>query len=311
MNPWKFSMTSIFATSLLLLTGAVLAQPGHADGLAAFAPSSSNLETTLTGPVAGVEPVKFTPSPVTAPEKANVIVMGVFHFANPGLDMVKSRVINVMTVDNQAYLDALATRLAAFHPTDLLIECGPNDQAAFQKNFDAYRNGAYVLTSNEVDQIGFRVAKVAGMEKITCFDEQTIEWDAGPMFDYIKNNDPQMQAGMDALFKSLSERDSLEQTTLTLPQLLQMNNDATRDRENKGLYLVTNAVDAGGSFAGADAAASWWHRNFRMYANVQKSAAPGHRVLVLGGSGHTAILKDLLSVDSQRQSVDVNDYLKP
>jgi len=239
------------------------------------------------------------------------MLMGVFHFANPGLDMVKSRVINVMTVDNQAYLDGLATRLAAFHPTDMLIECAPKDQAAFQKKFDAYRKGTYALTSNEVDQIGFRVAKAAGMEKITCFDERTIEWDAGPMFDYIKNNEPQLQVAMDARFKSLSERGSREQTTLTLPQLLQMNNDPARERENKGLYLLTSAVDAGGSFVGADAASSWWHRNFRMYANVQKSAAPGHRVLVLAGAGHTAILKDLLSVDSERQSVDVTAYLTP
>ncbi|MEO5630039.1 MAG: DUF5694 domain-containing protein [Thermomonas sp.] len=289
----------------------MLAQPAHAKDLVAFAPASSTQESTGTAQATGADAGKVKPAPTTAQEKANVMVMGVFHFANPGQDMVKSRVINVMTGQNQAYLDDLATRLAAFHPTDVLIECTPNDQVAFQKNFDAYRKGAYALTSNELDQIGFRVAKATGIETITCFDEQTIGWDAGPMFEYVKTNDPKMQAGLDTLFKSLSERTTQEQTTLTLPQLLQMSNDPARDRENKSMYLLTNAVDAGGSFAGADAASSWWHRNFRMYANVQKAAAPGHRVLVLAGSGHTAILKDLLAVDSQRQSVDVSGYLTP
>ena len=131
------------------------------------------------------------------------------------------------------------------------------------------------------------------------------------MFDYIKKHDPAMQASMDAMFKSLSERSDREQNTLSLPQLLQLTNNAVGDRENKGMYLFTNAVDAGGSFAGADASASWWHRNFRMYANVQKAAAPGHRVLVVAGAGHTAILKDLLAIDSKRQSEEVNSYLTP
>ncbi|MGY0619207.1 DUF5694 domain-containing protein [Lysobacter sp. A378] len=246
-----------------------------------------------------------------APEPAKVMVMGVFHFANPGRDMVKSGVIDVMTNDNQAYLDGLATRLATFQPTDILVECDPSDQARFDKNFDGYKKGTFALKSNEIYQIGFKVAKAARVDKITCFDEGNVGWDAEPMFNYIKANDPQMQASMDAMYKSLSERSGREQSTLSLPQLLQLSNDAERDRENKDLYIRTNDVDAGGSFAGADASASWWHRNFRMYANVQKAATPGHRVLVVAGSGHTAILKDLLAIDSQRQSEDVSGYLVP
>jgi hypothetical protein len=37
------------------------------------------------------------------PEPAEVILFGVFHFANPGRDVVKTEQINVMTEENQAY----------------------------------------------------------------------------------------------------------------------------------------------------------------------------------------------------------------
>lgn len=60
------------------------------------------------------------PSPGPAPAK--VMVLGVFHFANPGLDKVKSEVIDVTTPANQAYLAGLAQRLAAFGPTDVLVD---------------------------------------------------------------------------------------------------------------------------------------------------------------------------------------------
>jgi hypothetical protein len=62
-------------------------------------------------------------------------------------------------------------------------------------------------------------------------------------------------------------------------------------------------------FHGADASADWWHRNLRMYALVQQHAAPGERVLVIAGSGHTAILRDLLRADADRVEVDVLPYL--
>jgi hypothetical protein len=245
------------------------------------------------------------------PAPAKVLMLGAFHFANPGLDMVKSGVIDVMTPANQDYLDGLATRLAAFAPTDVLVECEASAQPRLDAEFDGYRKGTFALKSNETYQIGFRVAKAAGLDRVTCFDEGQVGWEAEPMFNYIKAHDPAMQAAMEATFKMLSERTGQEQATLSLPQLLQLSNDAARDRENKDLYIRTNAVDAGGGFAGADASASWWHRNFRMYANVQKAAAPGHRVLVIAGSGHTAILKDLLAIDSQRQAEEVSGYLTP
>lgn len=246
-----------------------------------------------------------------APEPAKVMMMGVFHFGNPGRDMVKSEVIDVMTDENQAYLTDLAKRLAAFRPTDVLVECLPSAQARQDVAFDAYRDGTHTLTVNEVQQIGFRVAKAAGLDRVTCFDEGTVHWNAGPLFEYIGAHEPDRKVALDALFGSLSARETREQTTLSLPQLLRLTNDPERDRENKDLYIGTNAIDAGGGFAGADASASWWHRNFRMYANVQHAAAPGRRVLVVAGAGHTAILKDLLAIDGEREAEDMTGYLTP
>ena len=87
-------------------------------------------------------------------------------------------------------------------------------------------------------------------------------------------------------------------------------NDSDRDALNRSLYILTNHVGDDDSFVGADAAASWWHRNFRMYALVQRYAQPGERVLVIGGQGHTAILRLLLADDRDREAVDVRPYLQ-
>ena len=243
-------------------------------------------------------------------DKAEVMLIGVFHFANPGRDMVKSRVIDVMTAENQAWLDGFAARLAAFKPTDVLIECSPAKQGQYDQQFKDYLAGKFALTHNENYQLGFRVAKRAGLPGVTCYDEDEIGWNAQPMFDYMDKHDPAFKQRIQASWASMGKQMDEEQATLPLARLLALTNDPARDAENKAGYLVTNAVDAGGGFAGADAAASWWHRNFRMYANIQKAAAPGRRVLAVGGQGHTAILKDLLALDEERSAKDVRAFIQ-
>ena len=98
-------------------------------------------------------------------------------------------------------------------------------------------------------------------------------------------------------------------STLALGELLKMTNDPDQDRGNKSFYLRTNHVGTDDIFVGADATASWWHRNFRMYAKIQRQATPGQRVLVIGGQGHTAVLREFLDIDADRDSVDPLPFL--
>ena len=249
--------------------------------------------------------------PITADElpQAEVMLFGVFHFASPGLDKVKTKHVDVTTPESQRYLEELTARIAEFGPTVILVEEDPKHEAELQQEYRDYLAGNYDLGVNEIYQLGFRIAEKAGLETVYTFDERSVQWNAQPLFDYMPENDPAAQQAIDALIAEITEDMQQAHDTLSLPQLLARMNDADFDQLNKSLYLVTNQVGAGDNFVGADAAASWWHRNFRMYANVQKHAVPGARVLVIGGQGHIAILKDLLADDMDRKSVDVVPYL--
>lgn len=241
-------------------------------------------------------------------EPSKVMLVGVFHFANPGHDKVKTDQINVMTADNQAYLIALSERFADFKPTHVLLECSASQSEEYLQQYQAFLRGDDLPTTNENYQLGFRIAKNAGLASTTCYDERDIGWDAEQLFADLETKDREAKAAFDQLIAQITADINRNHQTLSLAQLLRLSNDAEQDRINKNIYLLTNSVGAGENFSGADAAASWWHRNFRMYANIQKVAQPGTRVIVLGGQGHTAILKDLLSLDQQREQVDSKIY---
>lgn len=239
--------------------------------------------------------------------ESQVMMFGTFHFSNPGLDVVKHDEINVLTTENQAYLQAMTKRIAEeFKPTAVMLECALASQAKVDKEYAAYLKGEYVLSVNEIDQVGYRVAKQAGLARVTCFDEREVQWEAEALHKVMPESDPALQKEFESTVQDLVAEFNQLSATLTLREMLREMNSVHRDSQNKSFYLLTNEVGAmGEGFYGADSSASWWHRNFRMYANVQKIAQPGARVLVLAGQGHTAVMKDLLELDQKRQAKSI------
>lgn len=242
---------------------------------------------------------------------AQVMLLGTFHFSSPGQDAVKIRSLDVTTAESQRYLEALARRIAtSFRPTRVLLEYPSSSQAGVERQFQEFRSGQFALPVNEIYQLGFRVARYSGLEQVATFDHQDIEWQADRMLEYAEKKDPQAVTDFNRRIEEMTAKSQQQQESMTLQQLLELQNDPREWAANKALYIDTNAIGARDGYAGADAAASWWHRNFRMYANVQAEAQPGERVLVIGGSGHIAIIADFLQWDSRRKPVDVRPLLK-
>ena len=104
---------------------------------------------------------------------------------------------------------------------------------------------------------------------------------------YMEERDPETMVLVGARIKEVTSRMTEAHRTMTLKELLLMGNTAADKRENRGIYVMTNHVGDAENYIGADLAAAWWHRNFRMYANIQRHAQPGERVLVIAGGPAT------------------------
>jgi hypothetical protein len=251
----------------------------------------------------------FLALPLHAAEPARVLLLGTFHFEDAGQDVVQPERFDVLAPESQAYLQGLAERLAGFKPTRILLEYAPEDDATINQRYRDYLAGQFELPANEIYQLGFRAAQRAGLARVHAFDNREVEWRAEPMFDYAKAHDSPELAAFNEIIQAFTAEDAAARKTQPLRELLRRANDPALDRMNMDLYLATNAIGAGDGYAGAEASASWWARNFRMYANIQQLAGPGERVIVIAGQGHTAILKQLLAIDRRLEAVDVDDYL--
>jgi hypothetical protein len=236
-----------------------------------------------------------------------VMLLGLFHFDNPGGDAVKYEPLDVLRPEPQAYLAGLATRLARFAPTKVVLEYRESRDEVINRQYADFLGGQFDLPKNEIYQIGFRVARLAKLERVHGFDTPAPSKDV-KLWGYL-GQEPDTEAKLMALIEAESRRLQTLHETKTLKDILVMSNEEEEDLRNKGFYMLLNSVGADQRlFHGADASADWWHRNLRMYALIQRYATPGERVLVIAGSGHTAVIRDFLDADGARVEEDVMGY---
>ncbi len=95
-----------------------------------------------------------------------------------------------MQTTSQQFLEQLAQRLAGFKPTEVLLEYSPENNDKINARCRDYLAGRYTLGSNEMYQIGFRVARLAGLKEAPGFDEQNTSWD-GRVFEAMDSEAPE------------------------------------------------------------------------------------------------------------------------
>lgn len=239
---------------------------------------------------------------------AEVLVLGTYHFDNPGLDVAQVTVADVLTPEKQAEVAAAADALAAFHPTKIVVERRPERAAEVDSLYAAYRAGRHALGRSEVEQLGFRLAARLGHDRLYPADHGG-EFPFGPLMAYAEAHDPAFAAGVaETIGRIEQEADSLHRTA-TVGEILRHYNRPDVLERDHGWYVATAAVGAGDGYAGADLLSAWYDRNVRIFANVAALAEPGDRVLVIFGAGHAPILRELVEAAPEMELVDPDAYL--
>jgi hypothetical protein len=132
----------------------------------------NRIATTMTRAATAALLLAAAMAPAHAAEAGvQVLVLGTYHFANPGRDIVNTKVDDVLQPHRQAELEALTAQLARFAPTKVMVERDA-DQHEGQRlpSYDAWRAGGRREVRNEVEQVGFRLASAMKHEAVYGID---------------------------------------------------------------------------------------------------------------------------------------------
>ena len=229
--------------------------------------------------------------------RAEVLVLGVYHMANPGRDVFNTQVDDVLSPRRQAEMTELIAVLKKFNPTKVAVEANFGEQRLAQQYAD-YRAGKCDLSRNEIQQIGFRLARELGHDSVYAVDADG-EFPHMRVAGYAKASG--RAAEFDALMAEIGamvkEEGAYFASHTILQSLLYLNSD-DKVRESVGFYFREAHFGEAWDWAGADLLADWFKRNIRIYSNVvQITASPAERVLVIFGAGHLGWLRPNFASD--------------
>lgn len=252
------------------------------------------------------------------PNVIEVMVLGTYHFGNPGADLNNAQIDPVTTPDKQAQLAAVADGLARFAPTAIAVERVAQDQATMlDQRYPAFKPEDLLTNPDERVQIGYRLAHRLGLTRVYAVDEQ----DRPNELSYFPFEDvaawagrngraDELQSGMVEIQSKIAEIET-RQKTETVGQLLADFNSPGMVAGEGGhaFYMRMLAFGAGADQPGAVLNGRWYTRNAIIFAKLRQHAKPGDRIILVYGAGHSYWLRQLVSTTPGFKLIEANDYL--
>lgn len=246
-------------------------------------------------------------------KKTQLLLLGSYHMSNPGADQFNLESDDVLQPKRQEEILEVVKKLAAFKPTKICIEAQYGDSAIVAK-YKTFLKKEIELRKSEKEQIGFRLAKLMGHETIYPIDVK-MNIDQPGLQDVITANPAkhgprmgQMESlggeAMRVMGKWLAEGTVSE-------VLYNMNQPAFNDLNYQMYLKIFLPTVEGDNYAGADLAATWYHRNLRIMSNLHKiDVTPEDKVLIIFGQGHIPLFERIAKDSPYFEVVDVLPYLK-
>jgi hypothetical protein len=250
------------------------------------------------------------PAPAQTGARAEILILGTYHMANPGRDVFNTRADDMLAPQRQQQIAQLVEVLKRFRPTKIAIEADATGQRAGREYAD-YVAGKYQLTRNEIDQIGYRLAKELGHRAIYPVDVDG-DFPLLRVINYAKANGraAQFESVQAATGRMVQEQNDFLRSHTVLEMLEYMNSDTNAARAMAGYFALVPFGEPW-EYAGPDLLAAWYQRNIRIYRNIRALVeSPSERVLVIYGAGHLSWLRQDVENDATVQLRKLSDLTR-
>lgn len=230
-----------------------------------------------------------------------LILLGTTHFSDRK---------DIFTVKMQNEIAGFVERIAAFRPTKIAVELPLRYQtqlSSLYKAFDIsalctkthlgvfelYGHKTGFFSDNEIFQLGFRLAKKLGHTSLFAVDED-LEMSDELFAEIHPHFSPDTY--LDRIYSLVNSTDTLEEQYRVL-------NSSECVLADHNIYLAMNKVNLGG-YEGTQLLMQWYERNLKIYSNLQNISRDGDRILLIIGSSHLKLLKELAQADENMSFVD-------
>jgi hypothetical protein len=242
-----------------------------------------------------------------------VMLLGTFHFAQ--LDTGR---VDVLSPGRQREIEQVADALTRFGPDKIFVERQPFFwQRAFDSTYALYRAGQWVLPRNEIYQLGYRVARRLGHDRVYAGDHAG--WWLGDSVRSVAARLGQasiLNGTAPHTIKNVHEvldDDDLLAAGATIGDVLHwMNTPEYHLRVQNGYFARNARVGNDSVAAGPDLVAEWYRRNIKIYRTIiDRLDYSERRILVIIGNDHVPPLEHFFASNANFRPVQAFAHLQP
>lgn len=248
-------------------------------------------------------------------EKAQILVVGTFHFDYPGLDYNKvsdHNKIDVLVEPKRSEVTELVEYIKKFRPNKIAIEAFPKWQATTK--LKKYKEGEYRDKRDERYQLAMRIASDLQLDTLYAIDSWALsdyraETDSAYFTDLFKDYDFKSDDPYNQYMNDWYNKETKLVPKTNLLKYFKLSNSKEWHDYGYGAYLVGDfKLD---DYRGADILSMWWYnRNLRIFRNLQKiTENEKDRILLICGNGHASLLRQLINASPEYEFIEF-DSLK-
>jgi hypothetical protein len=256
--------------------------------------------------------------------KKEILLIGTFHFNNPGADIAQVKNFDIMNKKSQNELEVIANKISAYKPDKIFVEWEYNKQAGLDTLYNLYIDNKYFkyieerypgnsfYQQNEMFQLAFKAANKSKLLKVYGIDYRQTNFPFDSLMLAIdKANQSNLKKEIEGTLKAYEMKENQDRGKLSLTQLLlNLNKEESRNFDLGSYITLFNTAGGKDNFVGAYLVSEWYRRNLYMYSLIQKiTESKDKRVMVLLGASHIAMLKEFIKIDRNFKVVELKDIL--
>jgi hypothetical protein len=238
-----------------------------------------------------------------------VMIVSAYHFVSKA-NVYGMEVDDPMSSKRQIEIENLARKLAQFRPTRVVVEetAGTSD---IQLHYTEYLAGRWSLEPSENYQLGFRIARRAGLGQVDLINALIpFDFEAVSRFAATHGQQAVLKA-QDSLTRSYISAATEVARMGTITDIYRFYNSPDAIRRNNAAYMYLARIGDDRDFIGAKLVADWHLRNLEMFAKLTRLIrGPNERVLVLYGQGHSFLLREFVRESPDLALVDPTPFLQ-
>ncbi|MEM6735983.1 MAG: DUF5694 domain-containing protein [Bacteroidota bacterium] len=261
-------------------------------------------------------------NPIEPPNKhKEVLLIGTFHYNNPGADVAKTKSFDILSQDSQNELEQISLRIKEYNPTKIFVEWPYDEQNELDSLYHLYKENKYFTKDslsefylkNEIFQLAFRTAKANHAEKVYGIDYATSFPFEEVMKDIEEANQTELLSNIqDGIAKFTVDFDNKIEAGTSLTELTNyLNSPEMRKFSNhfhNDLMLLAGGKD---DFSGPLLTSEWFKRNLYMWSLTQKNTMDtDERIMILVGASHAAMFELFIKENDDWKVKEFQEIMK-